>query len=90
MKIAENNPKLIQIWFMDESGFSVRVIRRKYWGKKGKRKRLAVERRRGRVNVMGFLRCSDKKRFVQFVKKEIQKHSMRSRKFFMNKQRKNG
>lgn len=69
MRIAKNNPKLIQIWFMDESGFSLRVIRRKCWGKKGKRKRLAGERRRGRVNVMGFLRCSDKKRFVQFVKK---------------------
>ena len=61
MKIAKENPKLIQIWFMDESGFSLRVIRRKCWGKKGKRKRLAGERRRGRVNVMGFLRCSDKK-----------------------------
>ena len=69
MKIAKENPKLIQIWFMDESGFSLRVIRRKCWGKKGKRKRLAGERRRGRVNVMGFLRYSDKKRRVEFVKK---------------------
>jgi len=60
---------------MDESGFSLGAIRRKCWGKKGKRKRLAGERRKGRVNVMRFLRCSDKKRFVQFVKKEIQKHS---------------
>jgi hypothetical protein len=69
MKIAKENPKLIQIWFMDESGFSLRVIRRKCWGKKGKRKRLAGERRRGRVNVMGLLRYSDKKRRVEFVKK---------------------
>ena len=45
------------------------MIRRKCWGKKGKRKRLAGERKRGRVNVMGFLRYSDKKRFVEFVKK---------------------
>ena len=37
MRIAKENPKLIQIWFMDESGFSLRVIRRKCWGKKGKR-----------------------------------------------------
>jgi hypothetical protein len=40
MKIAKENPKSIQIWFLDESGFSLRVIRRKSWGKKGKRKRL--------------------------------------------------
>jgi transposase len=69
MKIAKENPKLIQIWFLDESGFSLRVIRRKCWGQKGKRKKLAGERKRGRVNVMGFLRYSDKKRFVEFVKK---------------------
>jgi transposase len=69
MKIAKENPKLIQIWFLDESGFSLRVIRRKCWGKKGKRKRLAGERKQGRVNVMGFLRYSDKRRFVEFVKK---------------------
>ena len=64
MKIAKENPKLIQKWFLDESGFSLRVIRRKCWGKKGKRKRLAGERKQGRVNVMGFLRYSDKRRFV--------------------------
>jgi len=54
---------------LDESGFSLRVIRRKCWSKKGKRKRLAGERKQGRVNVMGFLRYSDKKRYVEFVKK---------------------
>jgi len=36
MKIAKENPKLIQIWFLDESGFNLCVIRRKCWGKKGK------------------------------------------------------
>ena len=69
IKSAKENPKLIQIWFLDESGFSLRVIRRRCWGKKGKRKKLAGERKRGRVNVMGFLRYSDKKRFVEFIKK---------------------
>lgn len=69
IKSAKENPKLVQIWFMDESGFSLRVIRRKCWGKKGRRKQLAGERRKGRVNAMGFLRYSDKKRFVEFVKK---------------------
>ncbi len=69
IKITKENPKLMQVWFLDESGFSLRVIRRKCWGKKGKRKRLAGQRRRGRVNVMGLLRYSDKKRFVEFVKK---------------------
>jgi hypothetical protein len=43
MKIAKENPKLIQIWFLDESGFSLRVIRRKCWGKKGKRKKGSTE-----------------------------------------------
>jgi hypothetical protein len=29
--------KRLQVWFWNESGFSLRVIRRKRWGKKGKR-----------------------------------------------------
>lgn len=53
----------------DESGFSLRVIRRKVWGKKGKLKLLTGQRRRGRVNVMGGLRYSDRKRVCYFVKK---------------------
>jgi len=60
---------VLYLGFLDESGLSLRVIRRKCWSKKGKRKKLAGERRRGRVNVMGLLRYSDKKRLVQFVKK---------------------
>lgn len=54
-------PELYQVWFWDESGFSLRVIRRKQWGKKGKRKKLSGKRSKGRVNLMGGLRYSDRK-----------------------------
>ena len=57
----------MQIWFWDESGFSLRVIRRKQWTKKGKRKKVRGDRRKGRVNVMGGVRYSDKKRWVDFI-----------------------
>jgi len=57
----------LQVWFWDESGFSLRVIRRKAWGKKGSRKKVRGDRRKGRINVIGGLRYSDKKRFVEFL-----------------------
>ena len=60
-------PESIQIWFWDESGFSLRVIRRKQWTKKGKQKKVRGDRRKGRVNVMGGVRYSDKKRWVDFI-----------------------
>jgi len=66
--MAENNPNLMQIWFWDESGFSLRIIRRKQWTKKGKRKKVRGDKRKGRVNVMGGVRYSDKKRWVDFIK----------------------
>ena len=56
LEIAKNNPKKLQVWFWDESGFSLRVLKRKIWGKKGNRKKIALKRSRGRVNVMGGLR----------------------------------
>jgi len=48
-------------------GFSLRVIRRKNWGKKGKRKKITANGG-GRVNVMGGMRdvCM---RCVFFIKK---------------------
>ncbi|EGJ30442.1 hypothetical protein LYNGBM3L_50040 [Moorena producens 3L] len=88
LKIEKENPELLQVWFWDgafkvatqvrhtaphESGFSLRVIRRKNWCKKGKRKKVRGDRRKGRVNVMGALRYSDKKRFVDFLKKSNSK-----------------
>lgn len=68
LAIAQESPELLQVWFRDESGFSLRVIRRKTWGKKGTRKKISGQRRRGRVNVMGGLRYHDKKRLCFFIK----------------------
>lgn len=62
------------MWFWDESGFSLRVIRRKNWCLKGKRKKVRGDRKKGRVNVMGALRYSDKKRFVDFLNKSNSKN----------------
>lgn len=39
LKITKETPERLQVWFWDESGFSLRVIRRKTWGKKGNRKK---------------------------------------------------
>lgn len=69
LKIEKLRPDRLQVWFWDESGFSLRVIRRKNWCKKGSRKSVRGDRRKGRVNVMGGLRYSDKKRFVEFLDK---------------------
>lgn len=65
----KEKPGYYQIWFWDESGFSLRVLRRKTWTRKGKRKKVKRVRRRGRVNVMGGLRYQDKKCLCYFVKK---------------------
>jgi hypothetical protein len=40
--------------------------KRKNWCKKGNGKKVRIDRIKGRVNVMGGLRYSDKKRFVEF------------------------
>ena len=52
-----------------ESGFSLRVIRRNSWGKKGTRKKITGQRKRGRVNIMGGLRYHDKKRLNFVIKR---------------------
>ncbi len=69
LKITKEAPERLQVWFWDESGFSLRVIRRKTWGKKGRRKKVTGQRRRGRVNIMGGLRYHDKKRINFVIKK---------------------
>jgi transposase len=69
LRITQESPERLQVWFWDESGFSLRVIRRKNWGKKGTRKKVRGDRRKGRVNVMGGLRYSDKKRWVEMIPK---------------------
>jgi len=69
IKISKESPDLLQIWFWDESGFCLKPGRGKTWTKKGQRKKVSGRRRKGRVNVMGGLRLSDKKRYVDFLKK---------------------
>ncbi len=69
LSASEAEPDKLQVWFWDESGFSLRVIRRKSWIKKGKKKKVAVQRIRGIVNVMRAVRFHDKKRLCYFVKK---------------------
>ncbi|MEG4447115.1 transposase [Microcoleus sp. AT9_B5] len=67
--MTKKTPELLQVWFWDESEFSLRVIRRKTWGKKGSRKKITDQRKRGRVNIMGWLRDHDKKRLNFVIKK---------------------
>jgi transposase len=69
LRITKETPELLQVWFWDESGFSLRVIRRKSWGKKGTRKQITGQRKRGRVNIMGGLRYHDKKRLNFVIKR---------------------
>lgn len=69
LAITKEKPEQLQVWFWDETGFSLRVIRRKNWGKKGKRRKVTGQRRRGRVNVMGGIREHDRKRLCFFIKK---------------------
>lgn len=45
------------------------MIRRKGWGKKGKRQKVTGQRRRGRVNIMGGVRYHDRKRVCYFIDK---------------------
>jgi hypothetical protein len=66
LQIAKELPKLLQVWFWDKSGFSLRVIIRKNWCKKGSRIKKRGDRRKGRINAMGGVRYSDKKRWVDF------------------------
>jgi transposase len=74
LKIERENPNRLQVWFWDESGFSLRVVRRKTWCLKGTRRKVRGDRRKGRINVMGALRYSDKKRFVDFLDKSQSKN----------------
>jgi len=69
LAVARDYPELLQVWFWDESGFSLHVIRRRNWGRKGQRKKITGQRRRGRVNVMGAIRESDRKRVCFFIKR---------------------
>ncbi len=67
LRLAKEQSNTYQVWFWDESGFSLRVIRRRTWTKKGKRKKVSGIRKRGKVNVMGALRSTDKKRICFMI-----------------------
>jgi len=69
LEASKLEPERIQVWFWDETGFSLRVIRRKNWGKKGKRRKVLGQRSSGRVNVMGGVRYLDRKRICYFIDK---------------------
>ncbi len=90
LAIEKATPNLVQVWFWDESGFSLMVIRRKNWCKKGQRKKVRGGRRKGRINVMGALRFSDKKRFVEFLKKVMLRAFVQHSNSFMNHWLRNG
>ena len=67
LEVSQQSLEQFQMWFWDESGFSLRVICRKTWGRKGNRKKLSGRRLKGRVNVIEALRYSDQKRWVDFM-----------------------
>jgi transposase len=69
LEASKASPDKLQVWFWDESGFSLRVIRRRSWVKKGSRKKVTGQRSRGKVNVMGGVRYHDKKRTCFFIDK---------------------
>ncbi len=69
MKAGEVASDIFQVWFWDETGFSLRVLRRKCWTRRGHKRKVSGKRSRGRVNVMGGLRYHDKKRFCNFIDK---------------------
>lgn len=69
LESSKAHPQKVQVWFWDESGFSLRVIRRKTWGQKGQRRKLTGRRSSGRVNVMGGIRFHDRKRVCYFIDK---------------------
>lgn len=69
LRLTKEAPERLQVWFWDESGFSLRVIRRKQWSQKGSRKKVSGRRRKGSFSAMGGIRFSDKKRIVDFISK---------------------
>lgn len=69
MKAGSVAPDIFQVWFWDETGFSLRVLRRKCWTRRGHQRLVSGKRQRGRVNVMGGLRYHDRKRLCYFIDK---------------------
>lgn len=66
LKAGAVAPDVFQVWFWDETGFSLRVLRRKCWARRGHQRLMSGKRSRGRVNVIGGLRYHDRKRCALF------------------------
>jgi hypothetical protein len=49
--MTKEHTQRLQIWFWDETGFSLRLKERKCWGKRGQRKKITGQRGHGRVNI---------------------------------------
>lgn len=69
LKAGKIAPELFQLWFWDKTGFSLRVLRRKCWTRRGCRVKVSGQRSGGRVIVMGGLRYHDQKRLCCFIDK---------------------
>jgi transposase len=69
LKAGSVAPDVFQVWFWDETGFSLRVLRRKCWTRRGQQRLVSGKRSRGRVNVMGGMRYHDRKRLCFFIDK---------------------
>lgn len=70
LKAGQVAPEVFQVWFWDETGFSLRVIRRKCWTLfVVTSKKCQVNGVDAFVNVMGGLRHHDRKRLCYFIDK---------------------
>ncbi|MEG4577925.1 IS630 family transposase [Microcoleus sp. N3A4] len=63
LEIEKNRQNVYSYGFGTIVDEGLRVTRRKNWCKKGSRKKVRGDRRKGRVNVIGGVRNSDKKRW---------------------------
>ena len=54
LTLTKQQPESYQLRFWDETGFSLRVIRRKCWGNKGKRKQITGQRSRRLCQCYGW------------------------------------
>ncbi|MEH2454784.1 MAG: IS630 family transposase [Nostoc sp.] len=69
IEVSKASPAKLKVWFWDESGFSLRLIRRKNWSQKGQRKKVTGQRSSGKVNIMGSVRFNHRKIICYFVEK---------------------
>ena len=66
LRIEKESPDLLQVWFWDESGFSLRVIRRKNWCKKGTRSHIHRRPTKGSYQCHGWSEIFRQKKMGRF------------------------